>query len=682
VNTGTAEPVRGKNPRVPAIRRSSATGRPLHAVSAAWFVTNLAEWAYITALSIHGYRVDGALVVGLIGARFAPGALVGSPLVAPLSRRRPAPVMGGLSLGRALAVALVAATVAGGVPIGVTIAIVWVDAIIAAPYRPVQSALLPALAGTPRELSAVAGSVPVWKALAQAAGALLGSLALAALGTPTVVAVAAGAFALTAVLLSRLATEAPVAPPELDAPARDRAGDRAAIDRLGAIETGFRLVAGRARPLLVLGGARSLTRGVWTSLVVVASLRLLGLGNSGVGLLMAAAGVGAAIAMPVALRFAGRRTLAGPAALAFAFAGIPITLVGITANPVAALALIGIWGLAFALADAISNALIHRVVDARRLAPSVAALEASKNLLEGLGALAAPALLAVFGIRTALIVAGALLPVLVVLWRSGLARVDERADSRVRPLAALRRTPSFRGLTMLALESIGARLGRTTAVAGEAIVVQGHVGDRFYMIDEGRVEVTIDGYRVGALGAGDSFGDKALLHSAPRTATVTATESTVLWSLDGDDFAAGATGDESGHVQWVRSADRDSLESILGGISLFGALDRRDLAVNGKEVTLPRGAPIVRQGERGETFYVILDGEVHVTIDGDDVRTLHPGESFGEIALLHDVPRTASVTAATPVTLWALGRDAFMAVLGRETAEPSTAGGRGAGLIV
>jgi CRP-like cAMP-binding protein/predicted MFS family arabinose efflux permease len=669
-------------PRVPAIRRFSAPGRPLQWVSAAWFLTNLAEWAYITALSIHGYRLDGALVVGLIGARFAPGALLGSPLVDPLTRRRPASVLRALSLSRALAVAVVAVTLAGGAPIGVAIAIVWVDAIISAPYRPVQSALLPALAGTPRELSAAAGSVPVLKALAQAVGALVGSLALTSLGTPAVLVIAAGAFALTAVLLSGLATEAPVALPEVQAPPHGRAGDDLATDRLGSIETGFRLVARRARPLLVLGGARSLTRGVWTALVVVASLRLLGLGNSGVGLLMAAAGVGAAVAMPVALRFAGRRTLAGPGAVAFAFAGIPITLVGITASPVSAVVLIGIWGLAFALADAISNALIHRVVDARRLGPSVAALEASKNLLEGLGALVAPALLAVVGIRTALIVVGAPLPLLVVLSRRGLERVDERAETRVRPLAALRRTASFRGLTMLALESIGSRLGRKTAVAGEAVVLQGDVGDCFYVIDEGRVEVTIDGYHVGALGPGDSFGDKALLHSAPRTATVTATESTVLWSLDGAGFAAGVTGDEGRHVQWVRSAGHDSLESILDGIALFAAIDRRGLAASGEQVTLPPGTRIIGQGETGDTFYVILDGEVQVSIDGDDVRTLHPGESFGEIALLHDVRRTANVTATTSVTLWSLGREAFMAVLGRETAEPSIDGGRGAGLLV
>jgi CRP-like cAMP-binding protein len=71
-----------------------------------------------------------------------------------------------------------------------------------------------------------------------------------------------------------------------------------------------------------------------------------------------------------------------------------------------------------------------------------------------------------------------------------------------------------------------------------------------------------------------------------------------------------------------------------------------------------------------------------VTIDARDVRSLHPGESFGEIALLHDVPRTAGVTATTDVTLWSLDRDAFMAALGRERDERSTNGVGRVGLIV
>jgi CRP-like cAMP-binding protein len=71
-----------------------------------------------------------------------------------------------------------------------------------------------------------------------------------------------------------------------------------------------------------------------------------------------------------------------------------------------------------------------------------------------------------------------------------------------------------------------------------------------------------------------------------------------------------------------------------------------------------------------------------VTIDGEDVRTLHPGESFGEIALLHDVPRTASVTAATSVRLWRLRREVFAAVLGREAPELPADGIRAAGMLV
>lgn len=153
---------------------------------------------------------------------------------------------------------------------------------------------------------------------------------------------------------------------------------------------------------------------------------------------MAATGVGAAVAVPASIAFAGRPRLAGPAAISFAWAGIPIALVGLVALPAPAIALMVVFGLAFALADSISNALVHRVVDARQLSPSVAAIESSKLLLEGLGVLSAPALIAVLGVRASAILTGALLPALVAVSRSKLLAVDQRAEAHARPVAALR----------------------------------------------------------------------------------------------------------------------------------------------------------------------------------------------------------------------------------------------------
>jgi Cyclic nucleotide-binding domain/Major Facilitator Superfamily len=74
---------------------------------------------------------------------------------------------------------------------------------------------------------------------------------------------------------------------------------------------------------------------------------------------------------------------------------------------------------------------------------------------------------------------------------------------------------------------------------------------------------------------------------------------------------------------------------------------------------------IIRQGERGDRYYVIDAGEVDVIIDGTLVRTQGPGDGFGEIALLRDVPRTASIRARTAASVWELDRDVFLAVVGR-----------------
>lgn len=648
----------------------TASDGALRRVSGAWFLVNLAEWAYITAVAIHEFRTHGALALGLIGARFAPGAVIGSLLVGALIRRRPPLVLQLLSLTRCVSVVGVGAAIAVHAPLALLVAIIWIDAVIAAPYRPVQATILPALAKTPRELSAVAGGVPASKALAQAAGALTGSIALAATSAQAVVAGAVTVFLVAAGLVAGIRTEA--ASVREAGAGSARAGKE--TRRLGMIGGGFMLIAERARPLLILGVTRSLTRGVWTSLTVVVSLRLLHLGSAGVGILMAAGGIGALVALPLALRFAGRGGLALPGALSFAFAGLPLLLIGAIASPDAAIPLVVVWGVSFALADSISNALIHRVVDAQRLAPSIAALEYSKQMLEGLGALAAPGLLALVGVRWAIIAAGTPLPLMVAFSRRPLRAIDREAGDRGRPLSALRRTPSFQGLTMLSLESLAARLRECSAASGEVIVRQGEPGDRFYLIESGRVEVSVDGFSVAVIGPGGSFGEKAMLRDTPRSATVTALESSAMWFLEAADFIAAATGSESSAARLPPRSRAATVEDVLAAVPLFGGIDRRGLAARGQIEEVRTGVAIVTEGESGHRFYVLLEGEAEVTIAGRAIRTLVAGDCFGEISLLHNVTRTATVTAMGQARLWTLERDVFLAILGE-----SAPAGRGAG---
>jgi MFS family permease len=87
------------------------------------------------------------------------------------------------------------------------------------------------------------------------------------------------------------------------------------------------------------------------------------------------------------------------------------------------------------------------------------------------------------------------------------------------------------------------------------------------------------------------------------------------------------------------------------------------LARDATTVEVPAGIRIVIEGEHGDAFYVIANGEVDVAADGKPLQTLHSGDAFGEIALLRDVPRTATVTAASPVQLLAITRDEFLAAV-------------------
>ncbi len=159
----------------------------------------------------------------------------------------------------------------------------------------------------------------------------------------------------------------------------------------------------------------------------------------------------------------------------------------------------------------------------------------------GLGAILAPLLIDGIGIRWSLVVTGAFLPALAALtWRQLLA-----IDAGSRPpaeLDLLARIPIFSPLPLPSLERLAARLEPAVAAAGAEVVRQGDPGDRFYVVETGRLSVTVDGARIGELGAGDFFGEIALLRDVPRTATVAAEDDSRLWTLGREEFLAAVTG--------------------------------------------------------------------------------------------------------------------------------------------
>src|SRR5580765_826472 len=105
---------------------------------------------------------------------------------------------------------------------------------------------------------------------------------------------------------------------------------------------------------------------------------------------------------------------------------------------------------------------------------------------------------------------------------------------------------------------------------------------------------------------------------------------------------------------------------LLQAVPLFASCSKTELeriASLADELDLADGATLIREGERGREFLVIVDGTVRVTKGGKTVRDLGSGDFIGEIALVSDVPRTATVTATSPVRLLVVTDRAFRGLI-------------------
>ena len=108
----------------------------------------------------------------------------------------------------------------------------------------------------------------------------------------------------------------------------------------------------------------------------------------------------------------------------------------------------------------------------------------------------------------------------------------------------------------------------------------------------------------------------------------------------------------------------------IAGVPMFGPLPvatKEQLARRLERREVPADTVIVRAGDAGDSFYIVGAGELEVLVPGREPGTSGAGDYFGEIALLRDVPRTATVRTITPCTLFVLGRENFLtAVTGHE----------------
>jgi MFS family permease len=510
--------------RNPALRR----------IQLAWAASILGTWAYGIAVVVYAYEQGGAKAVGLVGLARWLAAAVASPFAALLGDRYDRRwVMVASDLVRAGLIGGAALAAYSGAPPIVVYVLAALVGVAATAFRPAQAALTPTLARTPEELTAANVAASTIESVGIFGGPAIGGLLLAATGAGTVFAVTAGALLWSAFLLVGVR-------PVTDAETPQRQVESIRKELLA----GFRTI-GRDRRLRLLVGlfsAQTFVDGMLNVLIVVIALKVLDTGEAGVGFLNSAVGVGGLVGAMAAAALVGRKRLAADFGLGIFIWGLPIALLAVWPNQVSALVLLGVVGIGNTIVDVSGMTLLQRSAPDEVLARVFGVLESLLLLTVGLGALFAPLLLDLLGTRGALVAAGALLPVLILPAWPTLAAIDRTARIPTEQLELLRSNAIFAPLPPTTLEQLADALEEKRVGAGEEVVRQGDHGDRFYLVDEGKLEVIIDGRPAQWLGPRDSFGEIALLRDVPRTATVRAGTDAVLYALERSEFLSAVTG--------------------------------------------------------------------------------------------------------------------------------------------
>jgi MFS family permease len=511
--------------------------------------------AYAVAISVFAYHAGGARAVGLLFfARWGLAAALAPWLGVLADRWSRRLVMIGSDLARVLLVGGIAAIVETHGPALAVYGLAVGSSVASSAFQPAQAALLPSLAQTPEELTSANVAMSTIANVGFLAGPAAGGALLASTSTSVVFLATVGALIWSVVCVARLPS---------DRVERAEGGGQALA---GSLVAGFRAILSQPPLRLVVGltCGQMLVTGAFEVLLVIVALRLLHAGNSGVGWLNTAFGVGGILGGVASAALAGRKRLAADFAVGLLLWGIPIAVIAVWANLGFALILVGLAAVGGTITDVAGMTLLQRAADDDVLGRVFGVLESLIFLGLATGAAVTSALVGSVGIRGTLVAAGLLLPVCVLATAGKLRALDATARVPAEPLALLRSIAIFAPLPPPVLERLAASATLVTCSAGEVVFSRGDAGDRFYTIEAGQAVVELGDGETRELGPGDFFGEIALLRDVPRTATVRALTDLRLYSLERDDFIAAVTG----HAPSREAADRVVAARLPAGAAL------------------------------------------------------------------------------------------------------------------
>ena len=446
---------------VQAIRSSSAALRVaiandgIRRLGLSWMLGVAADTALVVVILVTVFNRGGVVAASLLGAvRMVPAIIAGMFSATLIERFRGDRMLVAIGAIRAISAGLTALVIATAGPTGddhrFTMIALFVLAAVAAaasaPVRPTQVTLMPAIARSPTELVAANTSWSTGEGLGAFAGPFIAGLLMAANLHTAVAAIASVTFVVTAWIAMGLRFEQ----------ASDASGGgRRAPGGLRVLE-GIRAI--RRVPVLAWTTfgtyGQVLTRGLLSALVVVATIDLLGMGQSGVGLLGAALGLGGLFGAIFAMASNRTEHLIRKETVALVFWGLPIAVIGLLPVAEIAVAAMVVVGVANATYDVALFTILQRGSRNEERASVLSGLEAVIGIGAVSGSLLAPILILVLGTRGALVAGGAILPVmaLIIFLRIGHAGRISVVDERLVDL--LREVPAFAELPLTAIERL------------------------------------------------------------------------------------------------------------------------------------------------------------------------------------------------------------------------------------
>jgi predicted MFS family arabinose efflux permease len=398
-------------------------------------------------------------------------------------------------------------------------------------------AIIPEIAETPEEITVGHSASSTVEGMATFVGPILAGVMLGLLG-PWSVFFLTGFAAVVAVFLTRSLPLRRTFERETDAE-----------NIVKATAAGIRELRHNSGALLLtlVVGAQWAVMGALDVLTVVFGIDVLGMGQSGPGILMSAIGVGGLIGAAATVLLMGRSKLSPAVAGGMLLTGLSIAAVAFSVIPLVAWVLLALSGLGKAFVDVAGRTLLHRAVSHHILSRIFGLQESMTMGGVAVGAVVAPILINRLSPEGALIVTGLFLPAVGLLAWIQIRKLDSEALLPGPGFGRLESIAMFASLPLGTLEELSRALMSITVAPGVDVFDQGDEGDRVYIVDQGNVEIIRHGRVINTCAPGDYFGEIALLRDIPRTATVRAVDEVHLYALTRETFLEAVTGSSKSH---------------------------------------------------------------------------------------------------------------------------------------